>query len=209
MLFIGTMNIARTREQGEFYCPSCESIQSYRLRAKRPWLTLYFVPVIPIGSVELIIQCKTCKSNWDTSVLNVSAESHQRSLSDQVHEEIFRSMTLFVLSDGYMTPDEVEPLRDLASRIFEREVDREELGKLCSLAEQSSIPVKNYVESVARKWTVEQQKLAIQVMFLGASLRGELGEERIAVLMRMRELAGLSEAEFQELVEACLRWNEL
>lgn len=208
MLFIGTLNVARTRSRGDFYCPSCESIRGYRLRAKRPWLTLYFIPVIPIGSVELVIQCEACRSNWDRSVLSVTAQSHQKLLSDQAQHEIFRCMILFVLSDGYMTPNEVEPLRQLASRIFEREVDREELGKLCSMAEQSSIPAKNYVETVIRHWTFEQQALAMQTMFLAASLRGDLGSERTAVLMRMRDLAGISERDFQDLIEACLRWND-
>ena len=204
MIFIGTINLTRTRERGDFYCPDCESVQSYRLRAKRPWLTLYFIPVVPIGSVELVIQCDDCRSNWDTSVLEVDKESHQQLLDEQVQHEIFRSMILFVLTDGYMNAEEIAPLGNLASKIFSRPIDREELGRLCSRAEQSGVRAGHYVESVFKHWNGDQQRLAIQVMFLAASLRGELGSDRTEVLMGMRERAGLSESEFEALIAACL-----
>ncbi len=207
MIFIGTMNLARTRERGDFYCPSCRSLQSYRLRAKRPWLTLYLIPVVPIGSVELVIQCDRCRSNWDTSVLKVDAESHQQLLEDQANHEIFRAVILFMLDDGYMMPEEIEPLRELATKVFDRKIDREQLGQLCSSAEQTGVSVKNYVESVFKHWSVDQQRLAIQVMFLAASLRGKLGKARTALLMEMRERAGISPNEFEALVEDALQWQ--
>ena len=208
MIFIGTMNLARTRDRGDFYCPSCESMQGYRLRAKRPWLTLYFIPVVPIGSVELVINCDRCRSNWDETVLQVNAESHHLLMESQVKHEIFRSMILFVLTDGFMEPNEVEPLRKLASRIFQKEVSREELGRLCSMSEQSGVPAENYLETVYQNWNTAQRTLAIQAMFLGASLRGELGDERTRLLMKLRNRAGLTEADFQSLIEQCLQWNE-
>lgn len=183
-------------------------MQGYRLRAKRPWLTLYFIPVVPIGSVELVINCDRCRSNWDETVLQVNAESHHLLMESQVKHEIFRSMILFVLTDGFMEPNEVEPLRKLASRIFQKEVSREELGRLCSMSEQSGVPAENYLETVYQHWNTAQRTLAIQAMFLGASLRGELGDERTRLLMKLRNRAGLTEADFQSLIEQCLQWNE-
>ncbi len=208
MIFIGTINVSRTRERGEFHCPSCQSHQNYRLRAKRPWLTLYLIPVVPIGSVELTIRCDSCRGNWDPSVLHLSSMAVSKVEDEQAQHEIFRAMVLFVLVDGYMEVDEVGPLGKLASRIFGRTIGREELGRLCSLAEQTEIPVNNYLESVFQRWNSEQQALAIQALFMAGSLRREMGEERTRLLLWMRQRAGVSEADFEALIQDCLQWED-
>ena len=64
MILIGTMNIKRTRERGEFYCPTCTAQQSYRRRSSRPFLTLYFIPVVPIGGLEWFVQCDHCRGRY-------------------------------------------------------------------------------------------------------------------------------------------------
>lgn len=208
MIFIGTINVSRTRERGEFQCPSCKSLQSYRLRVKRPWLTLYLIPVVPIGSIELTIECDACRCNWDPSILK-SGSAEDGSVDDaKARHEIFRAMILFVLLDGYMEADEVEPLGILASRTFGRTIDREELGRLCSLAEQTEIPVSNYLESVFRRWNPEQKSFAIQTLFMAGSLRPEMGKERTGLLLWMRQHAGLSELDFEELIQDCLGWED-
>jgi uncharacterized tellurite resistance protein B-like protein len=208
MIFIGTMNLSRTRERGDFYCPDCESMQAYRLKAKRPWITLYFIPVGPIGKVEIVSRCDNCHSNWDESVLKVDADSHRELLEDQASHEIFRAVVLYLLSDGYMEENEIEPLREIASEVFGRDVDREELGRLCSSAEQSGIKVRNYVTSVLRYWNPEQQRLAIQSMFLAGSLRGELDSDRLELLMEIRQTAGLSDQGFRTLIEEGLQRSD-
>lgn len=208
MIFIGTINVSRTRERGEFQCPSCKSLQSYRLRAKRPWLTLYLIPVVPIGSIELTIECDSCRCNWDPSILKIGLAEDCPVDDAQARHEIFRAMILFVLLDGYMEADEVEPLGILASRIFGRTIDREELGRLCSLAEQTEIPVSNYLESVFRRWNPEQKSFAIQALFMAGSLRPEMGKERTGLLLWMRQNAGVSEIDFEELIQDCLGWED-
>ena len=79
MILIGTMNISTTRDRGNFYCPSCAVDQTYRLRARRPFLTLYFIPTVPVAAAELFVQCDECRATWDVSVLEMDRESARRS----------------------------------------------------------------------------------------------------------------------------------
>ncbi len=60
MLLIGSTNLTRTQSTGDFYCPNCAAIRDYRLRARRPFLTIYFIPVVPIGPTEQYVQCMRC-----------------------------------------------------------------------------------------------------------------------------------------------------
>ena len=52
MILIGTMEWASTVERGDFFCPACNAAKNYQRKVARPFLTLYFIPVIPIGAVR-------------------------------------------------------------------------------------------------------------------------------------------------------------
>lgn len=207
MILIGTMNLTRTRDRGNFYCPSCGLTQSYRLRARRPWLTLYFVPTVPIGSVEFFVQCDQCRSTWDPSVLQMDQRAHEELKAEQFRDEAIRAAVLVVLADGHITEAEIIALQRIASHLLQREVDREELGWLCSTAEQSGIRATNYVMTVSRRWNAQQRVTALQAMFLAASAEGELGGKSLSSLTAMREILEMSDAEYQAAIEEALQWE--
>jgi len=207
MIVIGTINLTRTRDQGDFYCPTCASTQTYRLRARRPWLTLYFIPTVPVGSAELFVQCDHCQSTWDLTVLEMDKQSHDLALEEQFRDEAVRSAVLVVIADGHISEQEIASLQRVATRLLERAVDREELGRLCSIAQQNQIEASNYVLTVSRRWSKEQRSQALQAMFLAATADGEMGAPQIEILAKMREMLELSDAEYEAAIEAALDWE--
>lgn len=207
MILIGTMNLTRTREQGSFYCPTCGGTQTYRLRARRPFLTLYFIPTVPIGAPELFVQCDQCRECWDASVLQMDRDAHETARREQFLEEAVRSAILVVLADGEISEPEIEALQRLASRLFDRPFDREELGELCSIAAQNRIEAKNYVLTVSRRWSHDQRILALQAMFLAATAEGELGPRQIRLLSQLREILDLTDQEYEQAIEGALEWE--
>lgn len=209
MILIGTMNLTRTREQGDFYCPSCAATKGYRLRARRPFLTLYFIPTVPIGGAELFVDCDGCHENWDVSVLDHDKASHEAQQESVFCDEVVRASVLVVLADDVTTPNEILALQRIASRMLARDVDREELGRLCSVARENQIKATNYVLTVSRKWNNEQRSRALQAMFLAATADGELGQQQISVLSEMREILELSQQEYEQAIEDALEWESV
>ncbi len=207
MILIGTMNLTRTHDRGDFYCPTCAMIQTYRLRARRPWLTLYFIPTVPVGGPEFFVQCDQCRSTWDPTVLEMDQQSHETALEDQFHDEALRAAVLVVIADDEITENEINALQRVASHLLDRPVDREELGRLCSIAQQNNIVATNYVLTVSRRWSQQQRVQALQGMFLAASAEGEMGSEQIEVLTDMREILELTNAEFEAAIEEALTWE--
>lgn len=208
MILIGTMNLTRTRETGNFYCPTCGVSQSYRLRARRPFLTLYFIPTVPIGQAELFIQCDQCKNNWDESVLHMDQSAHERVQSEQFRDEAIRSSVLMALEEDDITEPQVRMLMHISEVLFDRPIDREELGRLCSIARQSTVRPTNYVLTVSRRWTMTQRLLALQGMFLAAtSTDEELSDDSIATLKYMRDILELTENEFRVAIDDTLEYD--
>ena len=57
LIIFGLRVFHRTITQGMFHCHRCGGDRPYRQRAGRRWLTLLFVPVIPLNSVGEHVQC--------------------------------------------------------------------------------------------------------------------------------------------------------
>ena len=209
MIITGTMNLTRTQDRGNFYCPSCRTNQPYRLRSRRPFLTIYFIPVVPVGGAESFVQCENCKDCWDESVLEIGRESREAIEQQLFCEQAVRAAILVVLADGVTTDNEIVALQRISSRLFDRSVDREELGQLCSIARENGIEAKNYVLTVSRRWNQQQRSLALQAMFLAATADGEMGPSQTRLLAQMRDLLDMSDHEYQAAIEQSLDWESV
>lgn len=209
MILIGTMNLTRTRERGQFYCPTCASNQEYLLRARRPFLTLYFIPVVPVGGAELFVYCRGCREKWDPSMLEMDEQVHQEIQDQQFRDEALRSAVLVVLEDGLISEREIAALQTVSLHLLERPADREELGELCAIATDNKVQTRNYVISVSRRWNKMQKIKALQAMFLAASAEGQLGASQVKLLSQMREILNLSEQEYEFAIEEALEWESV
>jgi uncharacterized tellurite resistance protein B-like protein len=209
MILIGTMNLTRTRQSGQFYCPTCGCSQEYRLRARRPFLTLYFVPVVPVGATQLFVVCNGCRDKWDPTVLQMDKLEHQETQASQFREEALRSAVLVVVEDDRISESEVDALQRIAWQLFGRMVDREELGEMCSIARENKIRPRNYVLTVSRRWNQQQRCQALQAMFLAASAEGSVDGNRLDTLTEMRDILELTEREYEAAIESALQWEHV
>ena len=202
MILIGTRDLTRTVRRGQFHCPGCESQQDYVLRSRRPFLTLYFIPTVPIADAESIVRCAACNQNWDPLALEAAAERMSR--ENEFSEQAFRLAILVVLADDVISPQEIEGLQRVGLRLLGRKIDREELGQLCSSAQSNRIPAKNYALTIREYWNQDQKMRALQAMFLAASAGGNLPDEQSELLASMQHIFQLSQSEYESTIEAAL-----
>jgi len=207
MILIGTMDITRQRGAGDFFCPTCGQIREYMLKARRPFLTLYFIPTVPIGGSELFVRCATCLSNWDPSVLQLDAQTHQTTQNTQFGIEAFRAAILVVLHRGSINEREIASLIDISGRLMDEPIDREELGRLCSTAQKNRVTAVNYVRTMCRNWSTEQRQMALQAMFVAATADAELDAASLSLLASLRTALELTDREYEAAIEAAIAWE--
>ena len=65
----GLRVIYRTLGRGVFLCRRCGGDREYRHRAGRRYVTIFFIPVIPLMKTGVHVQCLTCKTRYVTEVL--------------------------------------------------------------------------------------------------------------------------------------------
>jgi hypothetical protein len=61
----------RTTGQGVFHCPRCGGDRHYRHRSGRRFLTLFFIPVIPLTKAGEHVQCTTCRTRYHVGALRL------------------------------------------------------------------------------------------------------------------------------------------
>lgn len=61
----------RTIGSGFFHCPRCGGDRQFRRRSGRYFLTLFFLPVIPLKKAGEHVQCTTCRTRFAPDVLSV------------------------------------------------------------------------------------------------------------------------------------------
>jgi len=67
----GLRVIYRTLGRGVFFCRRCGGDRDYRHRAGRRYVTIFFIPVIPLMKTGAHVQCLTCKTRYVTEVLRL------------------------------------------------------------------------------------------------------------------------------------------
>jgi uncharacterized tellurite resistance protein B-like protein len=204
MILIGTMNLTRTRDTGTFYCPGCGTNCTYRYRTRRPFLTLYFIPTIPVGAAEPFVQCDRCRASWDVGVLEMTRESHESSQREQFREDALRATVLITTADGTISEAEIAAIHQVSEHLLQRSIDREELGALCASARRLGIPPVNFIRTVKANWNQEQRTTIVKAAFLACSAEGDLNPEQLQILGQLKEMFDMTDREYEMAIEEAL-----
>ncbi|MCA9619183.1 MAG: zinc-ribbon domain-containing protein, partial [Myxococcales bacterium] len=70
LIIYGTRAVEGTKGEGTFWCPDCRGQAPYVHKRLRRFFTLYFIPLIPLGTIEEWVECRQCASTYEPSVLD-------------------------------------------------------------------------------------------------------------------------------------------
>jgi hypothetical protein len=71
LILWGLRVIYRTLGRGVFFCRRCGGDREYRQRAGRRYITIFFIPLVPLTRTGVHVQCLTCKTRYVTEVLKL------------------------------------------------------------------------------------------------------------------------------------------
>jgi hypothetical protein len=81
IIIFGIRGVKRKLDQGSFYCPGCQSNAPYTRYKVTRFFTLYFIPVIPLGSLGELVRCDQCGAELATEVLAYGPAQARATLS--------------------------------------------------------------------------------------------------------------------------------
>jgi hypothetical protein len=212
MIVIGSMEWASTIQRGEFFCPVCNAAKTYQRKVSRPFLTLYFVPIVPIGGLREFVICRSCRERFDPSILVADTAAEMLTapnVSTQpapFETEILRLMALIMVEDDHVSESEV----DMATRVYRgmagRDLQRTELERACREVIALRINAARYVGIAGEGMTHDEKLKAVQAMFAVAGAEGQISPRRLRSLMDAQQQLKLSEIDFQTAVKEAGEW---
>lgn len=227
MILIGTMNWSSTRSRGMFQCPNCQSKEAYRQKASRPFLTLYFIPVLPIGGIQEFVQCGRCKQVFDSAVLlarmtpatsnetafgaanaapKEGSQSRDALTPIEFEKDLLNVIALMMIEDGQVTEQEINVACKLYENITRQVISREELGRACSQVRLRRVHLPSLLASAAQRRSHEEKLLLVQAMFGVAGADGAITPGRMQALLQSQATLQIDEAEFQRAVSNTTQW---
>lgn len=218
MLIIGTMDWTSNVGSASAYCPNCGVQQIFRKKSSRPFLTLYFIPCIPLGRTLEYLQCTGCKGTFGMELLQLTPHinAHLQSkvpgedelVQTVFEEDLVRAMANIMLEDGGIEPAEILAAQFAFQQLTGQTLSREELGDACDSVSRMKQTTINFLKQSQDRWDDEQRKQVIQAMFWTASATGKLSAERTKALMALGRILNISEEDYMESIATTFEWQE-
>jgi predicted RNA-binding Zn-ribbon protein involved in translation (DUF1610 family) len=110
----GSRGITSRLNSGQFHCPRCQAQVSYDLQESRPYFTIYFIPLFPVGSGQRYVECRRCGGTFREEVLDMQPAEDGASLLREIegHLQAGRS-----LEEAQSALESIGMVREQADRV--------------------------------------------------------------------------------------------
>jgi tellurite resistance protein len=200
MIIIGTIELSFTLRDGTFFCPNCRQQRPYKQKKKRQFLTVYFIPLIPLQAVGEFIQCQQCRQQFEPAAASLTEEDYQAARRRAALESIRRVLVLFLATEDTVTDREMLAVEDFLEQSRLQEVTLEQMHAETAWVRHAGMDSLEFIRQVAAILTPEDKELLVRHAFLVATADGQLSPPRQTLLRNLPDVLGIPESRFRELI---------
>jgi predicted RNA-binding Zn-ribbon protein involved in translation (DUF1610 family) len=110
----GWRGVNKEIDSGAFFCPNCGEECDYRLMQSRPFFTIFFCPVFPVGSAQRYVECAQCGQTYLERVLDMAPPTEEERLIDRLFGELATGSSLETvqrkMEAAGIAPDQAESI---------------------------------------------------------------------------------------------------
>lgn len=70
LIIFGRRTMNHVAGHGNFDCPRCGAGRQYTHKKVKRWFTLYFIPIIPLGTAGEYVECQSCAGTFGPELLH-------------------------------------------------------------------------------------------------------------------------------------------
>ena len=146
MIIFGTRTkISKSSEEDVLKnsCPNCGS--DLVLSDLKRWFTLYFIPVVPISTIETLYHCEKCNSSYKKEIKQMLQKSQKTHKQIQFEGKKMFAITLAACMthmakiDGKITQEEKKEIKKMSSKLPEFKNDIEKTIEKVSKAKNDEV----------------------------------------------------------------------
>jgi len=149
MLIWGSKAKAKKESEGEFYCPECQDYCQYEAKTVKQYFTLYFIPTFPTDDLGGYVECQSCKSTFNKSVLENDPKKRQMQIQ-ALYVEAAKDILVFIaMSDGKVDTSEIKNISECFQNITNHQINKDEILKTVDKIEKNKFTIQQIAESVS------------------------------------------------------------
>ncbi len=200
MIIFGARGVTYTHAKGTFYCPGCDREGvAYKHQRCRRFVTLYYLPLIPLKTFGEYIECQVCQNTYQPAVLSATLAEH-RAFEAEFQLVIKRVMILMLLADGVIADAELEVIRRIYLRLSTVDIPMEDLRKEIEAAQEDVSDVLVYLARLGPILNPRGKELVIKSAFLVAAADDQFQDKERQLLADIGKTLELSNAEVQAIL---------
>ncbi len=204
MIIFGTRGVKSTKATGNFNCPQCETSRSYRHRKVTQFFTLYFIPLIPLGSKGEYVECNHCKGTFITRVLNSSSTPDKQAFMAMYEQAIRHVMVKIMLADGVIDPNEKVMVLSIINKYGHNDMTSEQLNNYIKDVEKEGSDISTYLKKVGPALNEHGKELLVKCALDVAYSDGHFDASERALILQMGDIMEMSSAHIKGIMAEAL-----
>jgi uncharacterized tellurite resistance protein B-like protein len=183
MIIFGTRGVKSTVKSGNFNCPQCQENRFYRHRKVRNFFTLYFIPLIPLGSAGEYVECSDCKGTFIPRVL-INNPDKDEFLA--IYEKAIRhAMVLIMLADGVIDDKEKEQVLKIINKFGSNDLTMPDLESYIKLVKEKNEDITTYLKKVGPALNEHGKETVIRCALAVAAADGKIDDTELYLISKM------------------------
>ncbi len=207
MIIFGTRGVKSTKEEGDFVCPQCASTQHYKYKKVTNFFTLYFIPLIPLGSAGEFVECQSCKGTFVPRVLDYDPSAGQKAFQSLYEDAMRHSMVLMMLADGEIDENEMIAVQAIINKFGHNDMSLDELEAYVKEVEARQEPIGTYLKKVGSSLNEHGKEMIIKCALAVASSDGHIDPSEIQLIQEMGQVLEMSKYHLKGLLSEALESN--
>jgi len=204
MIIFGTRGVRSTKATGNFNCPQCEADRGYRHRKVTQFFTLYFIPLIPLGSKGEYVECNHCKGTFITRVLDNSKSVDKLAFMAMYEQAIRHVMVKIMLADGVIDINERKTVLAIINKYGHNDMSSFQLDDYIKEVQADSSDISTYLKHVGPSLNEHGKELLVKCALDVAYSDGHFDDSERAMIMKMGEVMEMSSAHVKGIMAEAL-----
>lgn len=200
MIIYGTRGREVHVGSGQFNCPRCKSEQEYNHKEVKRYFTLYFIPLIPIGTSGAYIECRGCAGTFAPEILTYDPEVERQKTA-----ETFRRLAvLFLLDVKRCTSSMLEALQDYVGDAVDMDIERQDIADDVKQAQSAAPDTLKFFKSQTSEFSEGGKFVLLRVLRQILESECPLQEHEKNRLLELAKAMGLRTKQVTAFLEADL-----
>lgn len=199
MIIFGTRGVPFTIKSGDFHCPQCNRSETFRHRKVTEFFTLYFIPLIPLGSAGEYVECNTCKGTFVPRILEENTSGNEEFMA--IYEKAIRhSLVKIMLADDVIDDNEKAQVIAVINNFSKIDFSEAQLDDYIKEVKREDQDISTYLKMICPSLNEHGKETIIKCALHVAISDGNIDDTEKELILIMAESLEMSSSHLKGII---------